>query len=455
MAYPVFKDPSFQDKLVAHLVKDGVFLKTAATYLKSEDFKPLPKQQEGWPRWIIGSLALSYWDKYRAPVRKMLKVEVLDYIQKNRVGEFQAKKLLQYVRWIRKQSLEAGDALLDKVLDFKRQKARVNAIDQILQQQEEGTLTDQAMLDICKGVVETFSPNGTHAVDFLSQKQVDLRVERRLRQNQSFLTPLFLIDPLDILINSIRRGQVGLWTGPSGRGKSLALIHTALAYVLQGYTTVVISLEDTKEDVEDRFDAALTQMPIRKLGELEKTFRIRFKRMRRMLRKKLIVIDATDQECTLPWIESQLEDLRDKGILVDALVIDYDDEIKPPKKYKAEASSRRMEFADIYRGLRRLAAKWYLYLWTAAQTTRESEKEKFLTGRHLAEDISKKRKVTIMIGIGNGGDVSPEALYLWVDKHKNDKKQVGTYIISDMDRGVFYNREKTKKLLDRMRGQTV
>lgn len=446
-----FHDSDFQDKLIAHIVYDGLFLKQTVALLTPDDFKPLAKQTEGWLRWITANLAMAYWEKYRNPLARMLKVEMLDYIQKNHVGDYQAKQLLSYARWLRKQPLEAGPALLDKVMEFKRQRARMTAIDEILELQAVGDLTDAKMLDICRGVVDAFSPNHLQAVDFLSEKQFESRVFRRRLQERSSPVPFFLIDPLDVLINSVRRGQIALWYGPPGRGKSLALIWTALAYTIQGYNTLLIELEDSKEDTEDRIDAALTQIPVGRLGTMEKTFEERFRRMRRFIRRHLYVVDATDQECSLSWIENRLDEFRDRGILIDALITDYDDEITPPKKYKAESGSRRFEFADIYRGYRKLCAKRNLFGWLAAQTVRDSEKYRILTRKHLAEDISKIRKVRLAIGIGSGEEVADNAFYLWVEKNNNGVQQVGTYICHNASAGIFYHRERTRNLLVRLR----
>jgi replicative DNA helicase len=143
-------------------------------------------------------------------------------------------------------------------------------------------------------------------------------------------------------------------------------------------------------------------------------------------------------------IEQILLRERESGFRADVVIIDYDDEIVPPKKQK----ERRFEFADIYRDLRQFASRYNIILWTAAQTQRGTEHMKILSGDHLAEDFSKIRKVTMALSLGQG-DWNKDSIYLWVAAHRHDKQHMGCTIMTDKDRMLIYDRERTRKMMDK------
>jgi len=221
-----------------------------------------------------------------------------------------------------------------------------------------------------------------------------------------------MIDPLDELIRGIGRGHLGVWLAYLKRGKSIALNHTALAYILQGLNVLYFTLEDPIDEVENRFDGAITSLPMKALVNKPKKVRLRFDRFIRLVRSHLKIVDGTEGGMSVTRIEEIWERERNRGFTADAVLIDYDDEIKPPRKQE----ERRFEFADIYRSLRRFAAHKQVIVWTAAQTGRQTENMKIITAAATAEDISKIRKATLAIGIGKG-DWGEHSRYLYVAAH--------------------------------------
>jgi replicative DNA helicase len=247
-----------------------------------------------------------------------------------------------------------------------------------------------------------------------------------------------MIEPLDAKVRAIARGQIGLIIAPYKRGKSLMLIWIAVAYVLQRLNVLFITLEDPPQDVEDRFDACITFLPIKKLEVMPRTFKERFLLFKRLIRSRLKIVDRTERKTTIRDIEAIIEEERNKGFIADAVIIDYDDEIAASKRN----SERRLELAEIYRDMRQLAAKKSLLVWTAAQSRRSTAQKRQLGGDDLAEDISKVLKVAMAISLGQG-DWGPESIYLWVAAHKFDRQHVGANIMTNKNRMLIYDREKT------------
>src|SRR5438309_3227274 len=93
-----WRDPDFQEKLIALLCRDKKFLVQCSHLLDPDDFKP--KGHDGIERWVVASAALDYWHKYRDKIGSMLKAEMLDFSREQRYSDSQRKQLLSEVRKI-------------------------------------------------------------------------------------------------------------------------------------------------------------------------------------------------------------------------------------------------------------------------------------------------------------------------------------------------------------------
>lgn len=434
----ILSDADFQERLLALLCLDRNFLKRMAPLLEADDFKPL--RGEGTERWVMAQKALEFWAQYREPIGGMLKIEMLDWARQAAAGEKTKTRMLDLIQRIQKNQLRvAPDSIADRVTEFKRQQAKKRAVESLLEWQERGELTDQKWLEVCMDGLKKFGKDGIGTTDW--GETLEDRIQKRRQARMFRKRPLLMIDPLDEQVQAIGRGELGVWLAYAKKGKSLAMEWVALAYILQGLNVLHITLEDPMETVEARLDAAVTEIPIHDLVSREDTVRKRFARFHRIMRSRLKLVDGTEGEITVAKVEQLWEQERNRGWTADAVIVDYDDEIRPTRKWTGDAA-RRMEFAEIYRDLRQLASRRQIIVWTAAQAKRQAEGKKIVAGSMIAEDISKVRKCTMVISIGVG-DWGEESRYLHVAAHRTDKTGVGGNIMTDTDRGIFYVRDET------------
>lgn len=431
-----WRDSGFQDKLVTFLVKDRHFLKTCSSLLTSKDFKP--RGSESRERWIIAELALEYFDKYREPVGSLLRSECKDYARKQNLSERGKRHLLRYADKIHESQTAASDSVRDRVIQYKKEKAKVKAIEELMELQEKGHLDDDRFLSICQEAMEVTAQSSYRSVDYF--EELEPRITRRLGQVDRKY-PMLMIDPLDQRVRTISRGHLGMAFAPMKRGKTLLAIHIGLAYALQRLNVLHITLEDPIEDIEDRYDAAITSLPIQELHNLPKRLRKRFERYKRYVKGRIKIIDCTEGGVTVKTIEEIYQAEVNKGFRPDAVIIDYDDEIVPIRKHR----ETRMEIADTYRSLKQMAARYDLLMWIFAQTKRNTSDKKILTENDLAEDISKARKVFVAIGMGKGDWDKDNGIFLYVALHRNDRQKIGWNILADYNGMRIYDRESTLK----------
>lgn len=432
-----FDDEDFQDSFLNTLIHDLPALRQLAPLLHENDFRPLEGMRYGRARWIVASCVLNYYHKYFEAPGRLLRSEVLAYAEETGLGERVQTELQNYLKLLRGRKLRGITATVERVTQFKKERMKAEALQRLVELQAAGNLTDESMYEICQEGLRLVS-DGFQSNLYLDT--VESRITKRAYRERRIHIPVFDIGPLDRLVNGVAAGGLGVVLAPTKRGKSLMLLWLARSFVLQRLTTGLFTLEDPADEVENRLDALISGLRIKNLALKERLFKKRFLRFRRLIRKHLLVIDGTQEGMTVNRIEEVFLRERDQGRRCDALIIDYDDEIKPivPRK------ERRYEFADIYRDLRRLAAKHNLIIWTAAQTQRGTEQAKMLEARFIAEDIGKIRKCTMALGLGRG-DWGPDSVYLWVTAHKFDKSHVGCNIMTDRTRMMIYDEEATRQ----------
>jgi hypothetical protein len=441
----IIKDAEFQKILLSFICRDRNFMKDVGYLLSPDDFKPTAKDGPKEP-WIIAKLAFDHWKQAREPIGALLRTFALDQADTAKMGEKQTEKLLDVVKEInnRGKDVISVDSVAQKVIQFKKTRLKKLAVEKAAELLEKGTLTDEEWYKIATQAVETFGETRHDATDFLTNTEE--RIKRRELQSRLIKYPLLMIDPLDEAVHTITRKQAGMVLAPSGSGKSLFLIWIAIQYILQGLNVLYITLEDNREITEDRFDACLTGIATRELHNQDRRFRRRFKRIRNLIHSRLKIIDGTEGGITVARIEEIWERERNKGFIADAILTDYDEEIEPPVKYGKDAAGKRFELSDIHKEYRRLMARRNLIGWIAAQTNRKGEGKKYITKSVVGEDWSKIKKSFCCIGVGVG-DWGENSKFLFITKSKTDKSNIGWNIMSDFEKGTFYDRDATLKMM--------
>jgi archaellum biogenesis ATPase FlaH len=439
-----WRDADFQTQLLSFICRDRLFLKKCGGLLHSKDFKP--GRDETDERYIIATIALSFWHSYKQPIGGMLRINVLDYCREHNVGEEKKKALANLVNDIVKgEKPVAAEAMEDRVQSYLVAKKMKSTLEDLVDKKASGKLGPDDFIDAAKEI-RNYSGRKLRTVsEFLSERDLESRIKRRAFQALE-KRPLLLIDDLDQKTRMIGRGDIGLIVGQYKKGKSLMLAHIGDAYAKQRLNVLYFALEDPKEEVEDRMDASLAYLPIERLHELPKKLRKRFKKFSRLIGGRIRIVDATDGGLTVQEIEEIWERQRDEGFIADVVIVDYDKEIKP----KTRSKERRFEFEEIYTDLRQFASRKQVFLWTAAQAKRLKDNHKIITPDNTGEDIGKIQKCTMMIGIGQG-EHSQDSRYLWVGAHKRGRAMFGCEIVCSLEKGLFYDRDRTQEVQRKLR----
>ncbi len=200
-----------------------------------------------------------------------------------------------------------------------------------------------------------------------------------------------------VLYGGMSRGELNIFAGGSGSGKSLVMMNLALNWLMQGLSGVYITLELSEQLTSLRTDAMLTGMStkdIRKnLDQAELKVKMSGKKMGQYRVKALPAQSKiTDIMAYLKEVQIQT------GIKVDFVMIDYLD-LLMPAGVKVNVNDQFVKDKYVSEELRTLASKSRLLLVTASQLNRTAVDEPEFDHSHIAGGISKINTADNVFGI--------------------------------------------------------
>lgn len=199
------------------------------------------------------------------------------------------------------------------------------------------------------------------------------------------------------LFGGMNRGELNIFAGGSGAGKSLFLANLGVNWALQGYNVVYLTLELSEELVSMRVDSMVTEIPSRDVFRQIDDVEMRVK----MIGKK----SGTYQVKYMPSgktsndVRSYLKEYEIKlGRKVDILLVDYLDLLMPISK-KISAENLFIKDKYVSEELRNLAVEKQCVLVTAAQLNRGAVEEVEFDHSHISGGLSKIQTADNVFGI--------------------------------------------------------
>ena len=200
-----------------------------------------------------------------------------------------------------------------------------------------------------------------------------------------------------LLYGGFSRGELNIFAGGSGSGKSLVMMNIALSWLNQGLSGVYISLELSEELVGLRTDAMLSGMSTKDIRRDMDTTELKVK----LYSKKSgqYRIKALPAQSNINDIRAYLKEVQvQTGIKVDFVMVDYLDLLMP---VSAKVSPNDLFVKDKYvsEELRNLAKELNVLLVTASQLNRAAVEEVEFDHSHISGGISKINTADNVFGI--------------------------------------------------------
>jgi len=201
----------------------------------------------------------------------------------------------------------------------------------------------------------------------------------------------------DKLFGGMNRGELNIFAGGSGAGKSLFLANLGLNWALQGLNVVYLSLELSEELVSMRMDAMLTGMPTKEVFKNIDDVEMKVK----MIGKKSgqFQVKYMPSGKTVNDIRSYMKEYEIKmERKVDVLLVDYLDLLMPIGK-KISAENLFVKDKYVSEELRNLAMEKQCICVTAAQLNRGAVEEVEFDHSHISGGLSKIQTADNVFGI--------------------------------------------------------
>ncbi len=200
-----------------------------------------------------------------------------------------------------------------------------------------------------------------------------------------------------LLYGGFSRGELNIFAGGSGSGKSLVMMNIALSWLQQGLSGVYISLELSEELCSLRTDAMLSGMGTKDIRKDIDTTTLKVK----MVGKKAgsYRVKALPAQSNINDVRAFLKEYQiQTGNKVDFVMIDYLDLLMP---VSAKVSPNDLFVKDKYvsEELRNLAKELGVLLVTASQLNRSAVDEVEFDHSHISGGISKINTADNVFGI--------------------------------------------------------
>ena len=185
----------------------------------------------------------------------------------------------------------------------------------------------------------------------------------------------------DLCGGGLGRGELGVVIAPTGTGKSMALVHLGAEALKLNKTVIHYTLELQDTVIASRYDSCITGVHLSDLHN----FKDEIYEKVQEIEGNLIVKGYPTKSASTNTIKTHLGRMKQRGVDVDMIIVDYADLLKPNTSHK----EKRIELESIYEELRGIAAEYDCPIWTASQTNRSGLNAEVITMESISEAFNK------------------------------------------------------------------
>lgn len=199
------------------------------------------------------------------------------------------------------------------------------------------------------------------------------------------------------------RREVMLWVAPTGVGKSIMLVNTGVANLLNGKNVLHITLENSAELTGNRYIGAFTEFNIADRVKNKGAIKEACEKIKLTNDKELMILYFPADSISVDTIEVAIRDLeKHYGFVPDVLIVDYLELLmsKYPQRNKEDYTRQKSVSTELCA----LTAKINTFTASASQTNRAGSKDNtegdaVINLDKLAESYGKAMPVDYVVSI--------------------------------------------------------
>ena len=204
------------------------------------------------------------------------------------------------------------------------------------------------------------------------------------------------IEGLDRTIRGgLAKGELGMFICATGVGKSTILTKIANTAYYNGFNVLQIFFEDKEVDIQRKHCSSLTHLKLNELHLHKESVRDALDNAK-INNGKLILKKYPSDSTTVNHIKQQLRILKNKGIKIDMLIVDYVDCLTSDRSNEDYLQGE----GAIIRQLESLCGEEDVALWTAVQSNRSGAGTEDIDVSMIQGSFKRAQVGHLIIGIG-------------------------------------------------------
>lgn len=250
------------------------------------------------------------------------------------------------------------------------------------------------------------------------------------------------LDKLDRIVGGLGRGELGIFKGVAGVGKSMVTVNLSRGGLRYGWNILVLDTENGETITRSRHIARLTGIPADRIEEqklttdqrerLESWLYRNYDRLSSQLRLAYLGMN----ESTLADVDAAIVRAVNEGFTPDLIVFDSPDHLRlGGSNGKFDASNRWAFFSELYKDLAARAKRYNVAMWVTNQAGNAAE-GKIATTKHNRDSQDKDNMASLVISINRmpGAEEADPGRCLYVSKARNKPAMFRIDLETDAER---------------------
>lgn len=352
---------------------------------------------------------VKYFEKYNAPPTREVLAHEVNNITTLSDNEFE--DTLDNLEALVQDSAPKFDWLVDTTEAFCQDRALENAISECIsiQDGESKVHTKNAIPDILKeALAVSFDTHIGH--DYFEDYENRFEFYNTDHPRIPFDLEMFN----KITNGGIPRKTLNVILAGTNVGKTLAMVHMAAQYMMQGKNVLYVTFEMSEEAISNRIDANLFEQTVNEVENMDKiNFYKGIQSLHSKTHGKLIVKEYPTSGAHVGHMRQLLQELRlKKGFVPDVVMVDYIG-IMASARVKLANTNSYFYIKAIAEELRGLAVEFDVPVWSAVQVNRQGYGDSDFDLTNTAESFGLPATADFMIAAIRTEELDALGQILW------------------------------------------
>ncbi len=279
-------------------------------------------------------------------------------------------------------------------------------------------------------------------IEYFTDVAIRDRLKERLTRKDRYYT---LIPELDKFLD-LRLGQLAVFLGCTGKGKTMLMAHLAKSMIVQKLKVVFYTLQLTESAIAARIDGAIAGI---KLGDLKgSSVRVekRIKRFGKIYGNSLIIRQFPSKRLSVSILRQHLKLLKASDFDPEVVIVDYGNLMTDDDIGADDGGGRSRQIGSIYEKLLALAQEENKLVLVPHQAPRSAWNKELLTIEDVSESSETCMVSPLVITLNRTAkDKAAGQARLFIAKNTYGADEILVTIPTKFESGCFYDVDPSKR----------